>query len=503
MPLNSLNPNRNIHSTRTVQLLILLVLSAVVINGALFFHLMRQNKESMRKKMLNEKAMILTRKILGNIKDAEMGQRGYILTGRSKYLLPYTSAVKVISAYQFSLTNLIKNHFSADNIITDHLLNNLINSKLAELKNTISLKNQGKEDFMLKVINSDAGEDEMDQIRKICNSLLTTFYNNLSLEDQKVSKTLSITEVSIAIFSILVIIVIFIMRIKLYNRRRKNIRLFEELELKNSKLITQQQELKGLSMDFSARNSELEHFTHIISHDLRGPLNNIISLIQLLEDEVPPDETVTNLPLMNSEENDHASFIVPKKQMFTSETHPIFKMLKNASLGLFHKLDDLIILLRQRQGGLLLKESISLSQLLGEVKANHKMEIDRSGTLIEADFIAVDELLFVKIYMQSILQNLIRNAIKYRDPLRSNNIILKTYSEGDTIRLMISDNGRGINMEKYGSEIFGLFKTFHTEEDSHGVGLYLVKKQIIEMSGSITVQSEIGKGTTFNIVLPA
>jgi len=474
MTLNSLHPKRNIHSTRTVQLLILLVLSAVVINGSLFFHLMRQNKESMRKKTLNEKAMILTRKLLGNIKDAEMGQRGYILTGRSRYLLPYTNAAKVISGYQSSLTLLIKDHFSADNIKTDRLLNNLINSKLAEVENTISLKNQGKENLMLKVINSDAGENDMNQIREICNNLLNIFYNNVSLEEQKVSKTLSITEISIAIFSILVIIVISIMRVKLYNRRRKNIRLFEELELQNSKLITQQQELKGLSMDFSARNAELEHFTHIISHDLRGPLSNMISLIQILEDEGQSDEK-----------------------------NPVFKMLKNASLGLFHKLDDLIILLRQRQGGLLLKESISLSQLLGEVKTNHKMEIDRSGTVIEADFIAVDELLFVKIYMQSILQNLIRNAIKYRDPLRSNNIMLKTYHEGDTIRLSISDNGRGINLEKYGSEIFGLFKTFHTEEDSHGVGLYLVKKQIMEMNGSITVQSETGKGTTFNIILPA
>ncbi|WP_158798529.1 ATP-binding protein [Pedobacter sp. L105] len=427
----------------------------------------------MRKKELNENAMVLVRKILGTIKDAEMGQRGYLLTGRSKYILPYTKALRIISGFQYSLTSLIKAHFDNRSIQTNARLNSLITAKLIELKKTIDLKDQNKNIQVLQLINSDMGENDMNAIRKMCNDMLDVFYVNVRQEDQKVSETLAMTEISISIFSVLVIIVITIMRVKLYNRRRKNIRLFEELALQNSKLITQQQELKGLSIDFSARNAELEHFTHIISHDLRGPLSNMISLIQIMEEDGLADET-----------------------------DPVFKMLKNASLGLFRKLDDLIILLRQRQGGILLKETISLSQLLGEVKISHKMEIERSGTIIEADFIEADELLFVKIYMQSILQNLISNAIKYRDPLRTNCIILKTYQEGDTLRLNITDNGRGIDMEKYGNEMFGLFKTFHTGLDSHGIGLYLVKKQVVEMNGNITVQSETGKGTTFSITVP-
>lgn len=474
MTLNSLKPTKNPHSTKTVQLLILLILSAVIINGGLFFHLMRQNRESLKDRQLNEKAMLMVRKILGTIKDAEMGERGYLITGREKYILPYSNAIKIISSYQTSLTLLLKSHFKADNITMDDMLNRLITSKLAELESTILLKNQHKDLQMLQLINSDLGENDMTAIRELCNGLLAAFYANLAEEDQRAAHSLAATEISIASFSVLVIIVVSTMRVKLYNRKKKNIRLFEELESQNSKLITQQQELKGLSMDFSARNAELEHFTHIISHDLRGPLSNMISLIQIIEDDGQAEGK-----------------------------NPVFKMLKNASLGLFHKLDDLILLLRQRQGGMLLKESISLSQLVAEVKTNHKMDIDRSGTVIEADFIEADELFFVKIYMQSILQNLISNAIKYRDPSRSNSIFLKTYQEEDTVRLDITDNGKGIDLKKYGSEMFGLFKTFHTEEDSHGVGLYLVKKQIIEMSGSITVQSEAGKGTTFSIRVPA
>ncbi|MGY0039019.1 sensor histidine kinase [Pedobacter sp. NJ-S-72] len=219
------------------------------------------------------------------------------------------------------------------------------------------------------------------------------------------------------------------------------------LEQQNSKLIIHQQELRSLSENFSARNSELEHFTHIISHDLRGPLNNILALTKILEDQE------------DAKVND-----------------PAFKMLKNVSSGLFHKLDDLIILLKEKKNGFLLKETVVFSELLEEVKTNHRMQIEKSGTVIEADFSETDEVPFAKVYMQSILQNLISNAIKYRDPARKNHIALKTYIKENTVQLTITDNGKGIDLNKYRSEIFGLFKTFHMEQDSHGIGLYLVKK---------------------------
>ena len=303
--------------------------------------------------------------------------------------------------------------------------------------------------------------------------MLKDYYENITTEDQKVSRTLTRTKISLLFFSTIVIVVIGIMSIKLKKRQKRITDLFDVLEQQNSKLIIHQQDLRSLSENFSARNSELEHFTHIISHDLRGPLNNILSLTKILEDQE------------DAKVND-----------------PAFKMLKNVSSGLFHKLDDLIILLKKKKNGFLLKEKVIFSELLEEVKTNHRMQIENSGTIIEADFNEADEVPFAKVYMQSILQNLISNAIKYRDPIRKNHIALKTYKKENTVQLTITDNGKGIDLHKYGSEIFGLFKTFHMEQDSHGIGLYLVKKQTIEMGGDITIKSETGVGTTFTIIIP-
>lgn len=464
---------RNVKSSRNVQFLMILIFGAIVINGILFVHLERQNHEGLKNRELYEKAMVLVRKVLGTIKDAEMGQRGYIITGRDRYLMPYTNAVEIMSIHQQQLNGLITNNFS-DEGKKLRSLNILVSSKLEEMQRTVWLKGQHREDEMRALINSDLGEDDMDKIRTICNGLLDDFYAKLRNEEIKVSQTLILTEISIAMLSLIVLIGIAVLRTKLNNHQKKNFSLFEALEEQNAKLITQQQDLKKLSIDFAARNGELEHFTHIISHDLRGPLTNILSLIEIMEEEDS-----------------------------TQQKNPVFRMLKEASSGLFHRLDDLIILLRHKQGGVLLKERIHLLELIEEVKANYKLEIEKSGTLIETDFAVTEEVLFVKIYMQSILQNLISNSIKYRNPEKVNRIYIATHDHKNNVILTVKDNGKGIDLERHGHDIFGLFKTFHNGgEDSHGVGLYLVKKQVVEMDGNIIVESEPDKGTTFFITFP-
>lgn len=473
MIVNSPHSLRKIQNNRNLKLLILLIFTVIILNSLFFLYLISENKQSLRKRRLNENAMMLTRKILGSMKDAEIGQRGYILTGREKYILPYTKTYNEISVFQRRLDYLVKQNFSQEDLKLVRGLNKAIAIKRTEMVKTIRLKVEERDLRLLKLINSDLGENEMTKIREICNRLLTSFYKNLEKEDQQVSTTLNRAAISVAIFSTIALTGMMLMFIKLINRKKKIYGLFKEQELQNTQLLKQQLELKRLSMDFSSRNSELEHFTHIISHDLRGPLSNIISLIRIIDDEGGP-----------------------------GSQDPSFLMLKNVTSGLFHRMDDLLLLLRQRKGTLLLKDKLSLSLMVEEFKNTYSMEIENSGTTIETDFSAVDEVFFVKIYLQSILQNLISNAIKYREPVRNNKVMIKSLKKDDTVVMTIADNGKGINMDKYGKDIFGLFKTFHSGQDSHGIGLYLVKKQLTEMEGSIIIDSEAGKGTIFTITIP-
>jgi signal transduction histidine kinase len=72
----------------------------------------------------------------------------------------------------------------------------------------------------------------------------------------------------------------------------------------------------------------------------------------------------------------------------------------------------------------------------------------------------------------------------------------------DQLILTITDNGRGIDLKRYGGQLFGLYKRFHFDIEGKGLGLHMTKSQIVSLGGDITVESEPDKGTTFTITLP-
>ena len=102
-------------------------------------------------------------------------------------------------------------------------------------------------------------------------------------------------------------------------------------------------------------------------------------------------------------------------------------------------------------------------------------------------------------YLESILLNIVTNAIKYSDTKKVSKIIFTSDVNDDYVVLNIKDNGLGIDLNKYKDSIFGLYKTFHKNNDARGVGLYLTKNQIENMGGKIEVESTLHVGSTFKI----
>lgn len=102
-------------------------------------------------------------------------------------------------------------------------------------------------------------------------------------------------------------------------------------------------------------------------------------------------------------------------------------------------------------------------------------------------------------YIESILTNLISNAIRYKHPSRSPIIKLSCKTENNYLILTIADNGLGINLSKYQNNLFKMYQTFHGNPDARGIGLYITKYQIEAMGGKIEVESEENFGTSFKI----
>lgn len=124
--------------------------------------------------------------------------------------------------------------------------------------------------------------------------------------------------------------------------------------------------------------------------------------------------------------------------------------------------------------------------------------------LIKSDFTIINEVpdntivRAIPAYLESILLNLITNAIKYSSPERKSCLTIKTITEKRKVTVQFIDNGIGINLDLYGDKVFGMYKTFHYNKDAKGIGLFIAKNQIEAMGGEISVESEVNKGSIFS-----
>jgi PAS domain S-box-containing protein len=220
----------------------------------------------------------------------------------------------------------------------------------------------------------------------------------------------------------------------------------------------------------SKQNERLLNFSYIISHNLRSHTSNIASIVALLQASETEQEKEQMMQLLVS-----VSDLLNETMLHLNE---VINIRNNVSL---------------------ITESLNLKDYAENVmKVFSKQTISKEVTI--NNLIPNDLLInYNPAYLESILYNLISNAIRYSHPERKTIIDLKWIAKKNKKILQISDNGIGIDLVKNGNKIFGMYKTFSNYPDSKGVGLFITKNQIEAMGGTITVESESNIGTTFKI----
>ena len=236
------------------------------------------------------------------------------------------------------------------------------------------------------------------------------------------------------------------------------------------KLLISKRNLEAAAQELQEQNYQLNEFAHIISHNLRSPVGNISALINLLS----PTSKLEDYQL-------------------------IFSKLKLTSISLQDTLNDLMETLRIKKEALTERTRLSFDETLTKAKNDLAGEVIQNDAEITSNFKEYPEILYGKTYFESIFLNLLSNSLKYRSPKRTPKIHFETKLVKDKIQLIVSDNGLGIDLEKYGHKLFGLRKTFHEHKEARGVGLFLTKTQIEAMGGKIWVESTVDKGTSFII----
>lgn len=231
-----------------------------------------------------------------------------------------------------------------------------------------------------------------------------------------------------------------------------------------------EEERELMIKELTQSNNDLRQFSFITSHNLRAPLSNLISITNLLKPDAIPD----------------------------ARSRLLVQKFKESTFQLNNTINDLLEILVIKNNVQVKKEKLSLSAAFGQVVESVAGLLEEHGG-VETDFTEVDEVYLNSGYLHSILLNLLTNAIKYKSQERRLEIKLKTKLTKESVALRFSDNGLGINLERYGDRIFGLYQRFHNHPDSKGMGLYITHSQVKAMGGHIQVESEVGKGTAFII----
>jgi signal transduction histidine kinase len=162
---------------------------------------------------------------------------------------------------------------------------------------------------------------------------------------------------------------------------------------------------------------------------------------------------------------------------------------------------DLNTVLELRKNNTSVITKINIEEELELIKINLEKEIQETHTLFDQDFSQINTIYTLKPYLDSILVNLISNAIKYRQPSRPPIIRIRSIVEGDMVCLEVRDNGLGMDLSLYKEKIFTLYSRFHSHVEGKGMGLYLVKTQANSLGGKIEVESQTGIGTTFKVYI--
>ncbi|ALW84092.1 hypothetical protein AUC43_02640 [Hymenobacter sedentarius] len=238
-----------------------------------------------------------------------------------------------------------------------------------------------------------------------------------------------------------------------------------------------QQQLEAQNARLVRTNEDLDNFVYTASHDLKQPINNMAGIFEEL--------TRT------------AYFRDP-------DSIKLIAYFERALAQIFGTIDDLSAIVRgQRQQQELPPEPVVLAPLVDEVIGSLQDLVRQTGATFALDFATFPVVTFVRPNLQSLLFNLISNSLKYSAPGRPPLIRLSSTPDAVTGRpiLTVQDNGIGIDMERFGPQLFQLFRRFHTHIEGTGMGLYLVNRIVQNHGGRLEVTSAVDEGTTFHIYL--
>ena len=226
---------------------------------------------------------------------------------------------------------------------------------------------------------------------------------------------------------------------------------------------------------------ELEGINHMMAHNLRGAAGNIKLLSELLLEQ---ESTQANEPVKDGD----------------MTNHEIVTYIHQSSTAMLNTLGDMMEVVNKKLENEVQTDECDVQQVIDNVTDQLNGAIACKGVSIMLR-LAIKKVKCTKVYLESIFYNMISNAIKYARPGVPLQLEICSYHVQGRPMFEFKDNGSGMDMKKVGNKIFKLNQVFHNDCESNGIGLFVTKRQIEQLGGTIQVSSEVNRGTRFCITL--
>jgi signal transduction histidine kinase len=220
------------------------------------------------------------------------------------------------------------------------------------------------------------------------------------------------------------------------------------------------------------QNKRLQNFAYIVSHNLRSHTGNLQFMVNLHEESESADDRAE-----------------------------VFSHIKSISSSLNSTIEHLNEIVKIHTDIKKERKAVEFEVIFKNVVSALQNNIENTGAEVNYDFNQCPVINYIPAYLESILQNLLTNALKYRHTDRNPVINCRTTKNHKHVYLIFEDNGVGIDLERYGDKVFGMYKTFHQNPDSKGLGLFITRNQVESLGGSIKIDSKVDVGTKFTIRL--
>jgi signal transduction histidine kinase len=451
------------------------------------------NESNLRDASRTQDIRAMTVDLLTAVTDAETGQRGYLLTGKDTYLAPYTEAAKRVPKLIRDVSDKIGGGPDVD------AWRGVIEAKMAELAKTVQLYQAGRQAEALAIVQSDHGQKLMNQARAMAARLTARQRDALEADLARSQQgARALVAIDTGAFIVLVLLTAFVTSsANTYVTRLRDAR--AALESANAELAAGRDRLEQAvaerTAELTGANEEIQRFAYIVSHDLRAPLLNIIGFTSELE------TATSRLNQFVAEHIAASDVAIPEDvRLASDEDLPEAIRFIQTSTAKMDRLINAILRLSREGRRVLTPERLDLAALLANVIDSVRHQVSVADAEVRVG--DLPQIVSDRIAVEQIFSNLVENALKYLQDGRPGSIVVGSAREGASIRVDVTDNGRGIAAHDL-ERVFELFRRAGNQNrPGEGIGLAHVRALVRRLGGTIECRSVLGQGSTFSVRLP-